>query len=193
MVLTLQKSITERFDGLVLPRVTRPSKLIPGWGLDSSVESKRRIAICVPQGSGRYQALLDSLLSIQGTDFSFLPPRDLKSGLKREGFPLLSLVGRKAIQEFELLVYLVLDPLDLVFVPAHLASSGIPVLRDERKQQDPRVAVWSPPDINLLSLKNIVDTFVTGDPESYEKHGEASFEKNSRSPYPVSLPKSPEC
>lgn len=94
-----------------------------------------------------------------------MPWIDMKALMEEEGVPLFSLESRTALCDFEVVGFTLQYEMSYSNILAMLQMGGIPVLREERKRDDPIVVAGGPCAFNPEPLADFIDAFMIGDGE----------------------------
>lgn len=94
-----------------------------------------------------------------------MPWIDMKALMEEEGVPLFSLESRTALCDFEVVGFTLQYEMSYSNILAMLQMGGIPLLREERKRDDPIVVAGGPCAFNPEPLADFIDAFMIGDGE----------------------------
>lgn len=158
---------------LWLPLVRRPARYVGGErGAHSPAPDERlRIVLAFPDlyEVGMCNQGLLFLYEIANRipyvtcERTFLPAPDMAAQMRVRRQPLYSLETGRSVREADLLGMSVPSPLNLAGVPALLGASGIPLLRSERREDDPLIIVGGFAAFNPAPLALFCDGFAIGE------------------------------
>ncbi|MCP4231222.1 MAG: hypothetical protein GY771_13875 [bacterium] len=94
---------------------------------------------------------------------AFLPAPDMAAQLRVRSQPLYSLETGRPVKDADLLGISVPSPVNISGVPALLGASGIPLLREERREDDPIVIAGGYAAYNPAPLVAFCDGFAIGE------------------------------
>ena len=95
----------------------------------------------------------------------FMPWIDMKALMEREQVPLFSTENRRALNEFDVVGFTLQYEMSYTNVLAMLKLGGIPLMREERAQDDPIIVAGGPCAFNPEPLADFIDAFMVGDGE----------------------------
>jgi len=96
---------------------------------------------------------------------AFAPWVDMGQLLQTKGLPLLSLETQSPLRDFDLVGFSLQAELTYINIPYMLDLSRIPILAEDRSENDPLVCAGGPCTANPEPLANFIDFFVLGDGE----------------------------
>lgn len=94
-----------------------------------------------------------------------MPWIDMKELMEREQVPLFSLESRTPLSAFEVVGFTLQYEMSYSNILAMLKLGGIPLLREERRRDDPIVVAGGPCAFNPEPLADFIDAFMIGDGE----------------------------
>ncbi|MGN0747201.1 MAG: TIGR03960 family B12-binding radical SAM protein [Aristaeellaceae bacterium] len=94
-----------------------------------------------------------------------MPWVDMMALMQEESVPLFSLESRHALNEFDVVGFTLQYEMSYSNILAMLRLGGIPLLREERGQDDPIVVAGGPCAFNPEPLADFIDAFMVGDGE----------------------------
>lgn len=94
-----------------------------------------------------------------------MPWIDMKALMEEEQVPLFSLESRTPLKDFEVVGFTLQYEMSYSNILAMLKLGGIPLLREERKRDDPIVVAGGPCAFNPEPLADFIDAFMIGDGE----------------------------
>ena len=94
-----------------------------------------------------------------------MPWVDMMALMQEENVPLFSLESRHALNEFDVVGFTLQYEMSYSNILAMLKLGGIPLLREERGQDDPIVVAGGPCAFNPEPLADFIDAFMVGDGE----------------------------
>ncbi len=94
-----------------------------------------------------------------------MPWIDMKALMEQEQVPLFSLESRTPLCDFEVVGFTLQYEMSYSNILAMLKLGGIPLLREERKRDDPIVVAGGPCAFNPEPLADFIDAFMIGDGE----------------------------
>ncbi len=95
----------------------------------------------------------------------FMPWTDMKALMEQEEVPLFSMESRTALCDFEVVGFTLQYEMSYSNILAMLRLGGIPLIREERKRDDPIVVAGGPCAFNPEPLADFIDAFMIGDGE----------------------------
>lgn len=95
----------------------------------------------------------------------FAPWVDMEEQLKKHNLPLFSLESYKPLHEFEVVAFTLQYEMSFSNILNMLSLGGIPVLSEERGNDDPLVIAGGPCAYNPEPLTDFIDVFVIGEGE----------------------------
>ena len=95
----------------------------------------------------------------------FMPWIDMKALMEQEQVPLFSTENRRALNEFDVVGFTLQYEMSYTNVLAMLKLGGIPLMREERAQDDPIIVAGGPCAFNPEPLADFIDAFMVGDGE----------------------------
>ena len=112
----------------------------------------------------------------------FAPWVDMEEEMRKEGIPLFSLENKEAIKNFDFVGFTLQYEMSYTNIINMLDLAGIPILSEDRGEEDPFVIAGGPCVYNPEPIADIVDFFVIGEGEEVtlevlEKYRE--FKKSS--------------
>jgi len=112
----------------------------------------------------------------------FAPWVDMEEEMRKEGIPLFSLENKEAIKNFDFVGFTLQYEMSYTNIINMLDLAGIPILSEDRREEDPFVIAGGPCAYNPEPIADIVDFFVIGEGEEVlleilEKYRE--FKKSS--------------
>ncbi len=110
-----------------------------------------------------YQVLND--LDYVWCERSFMPWVDMEAILKEKNIPLFALESRDALNAFDILGFTLQYEMSYTNLLAMLDMGKVPLLREERGEQDPFVCAGGPCAVNPEPLADFVDFFIIGEGE----------------------------
>ena len=94
-----------------------------------------------------------------------MPWVDMMALMQEEQVPLFSLESRHALKDFDVVGFTLQYEMSYSNILAMLKLGGIPLLREERGQDDPIVVAGGPCAFNPEPLADFIDAFMVGDGE----------------------------
>ena len=94
-----------------------------------------------------------------------MPWIDMKALMEQEQVPLFSLESRTPLCDFEMVGFTLQYEMSYSNILAMLKLGGIPLLREDRKRDDPIVVAGGPCAFNPEPLADFIDAFMIGDGE----------------------------
>ena len=94
-----------------------------------------------------------------------MPWVDMMALMQEENVPLFSLESRHALHDFDVVGFTLQYEMSYSNILAMLKLGGIPLLREERGQDDPIVVAGGPCAFNPEPLADFIDAFMVGDGE----------------------------
>ena len=94
-----------------------------------------------------------------------MPWIDMKALMEQEQVPLFSLESRTPLCDFEVVGFTLQYEMSYSNILAMLKLGGIPLLREDRKRDDPIVVAGGPCAFNPEPLADFIDAFMIGDGE----------------------------
>ncbi len=94
-----------------------------------------------------------------------MPWIDMKALMEEEQVPLFSLESRTPLKDFEVVGFTLQYEMSYSNILAMLQLGGIPLLREERRRDDPIVVAGGPCAFNPEPLADFIDAFMIGDGE----------------------------
>ena len=94
-----------------------------------------------------------------------MPWVDMMALMQEEDVPLFSLESRHALRDFDVVGFTLQYEMSYSNILAMLKLGGIPLLREERGQDDPIVVAGGPCAFNPEPLADFIDAFMVGDGE----------------------------
>lgn len=95
----------------------------------------------------------------------FAPWVDIAAIFQQEGVPLLSLETKTPLSQFDFIGFSLQAELTYINVPYMLDLAGIPLLAEQRRENDPLICAGGPCTANPEPLADFIDFFVIGDGE----------------------------
>ncbi len=96
----------------------------------------------------------------------FAPAHDMEAIMRKNNIPLFSLETKTPLKEADIIGFTLQYELSYSNVINMLDLSGIPVLKDERRERDPLICAGGPCAYNPEPLSDIIDFFIIGEGES---------------------------
>lgn len=96
---------------------------------------------------------------------AFAPNTDMEAQLRRRGIPFFSLESRTPLREFDAVGFTLQWELTYTNILNMLQMGGIPVLSEERGDNDPIILAGGPCVFNPEPIADFIDAFVVGDGE----------------------------
>ena len=96
----------------------------------------------------------------------YAPAQDLEAALRKEGHPLFSLESRTPLKEFDLIGFSLHSELTYTNLLKILDLGGVPLLGEERGDQDPLVMAGGVTVFNPEPVARFIDLFYLGDGEA---------------------------
>lgn len=97
----------------------------------------------------------------------FMPDLDMVKELKKKEIPLFSLETKTPLKEFDLVAFSLLYELNYTNLLWMLSLGKIPILSEERGEEDPIIGAGGPNTVNPEPLSRFVDFFYIGDGEPF--------------------------
>ena len=94
-----------------------------------------------------------------------MPWIDMKALMEEQGIPLFSLESRTPLNQFDVVGFTLQYEMSYTNVLAMMKLGGIPLLREERSDEDPIVVAGGPCAFNPEPLSDFIDAFMIGDGE----------------------------
>ncbi|MFH1549419.1 MAG: TIGR03960 family B12-binding radical SAM protein [Planctomycetota bacterium] len=95
----------------------------------------------------------------------FAPQDDMEAKMREVGLPLFSLENRRPLRDFDIVGFSLQYEMCYTTVLNMLDLAGIPLLRAERRPEDPLIVAGGPCAFNPEPLADFIDIFVVGDGE----------------------------
>ena len=95
----------------------------------------------------------------------FAPWVDMEEEMRKEGIPLFSLENKEAIKNFDFVGFTLQYEMSYTNIINMLDLSGIPILSEDRTEEDPFVIAGGPCVYNPEPIADIIDFFVIGEGE----------------------------
>lgn len=95
----------------------------------------------------------------------FMPWVDMKELMEQENVPLFSMESRMALNRFDMIGFTLQYEMSYSNILAMMKLGGVPMLREERKIEDPIVVAGGPCAFNPEPLADFIDAFMIGDGE----------------------------
>ena len=138
-----------------------------------SPEGKIRIALCFPETyalgmSNLGYKILYHLFNRQKDVYAercFAPQSDMEEILTASNEPLFTLETKTPLKEFNLIAFSLDYELNITNILNMLSISGIPILSERRKENDPIVMVGGTVAYNPAPIQRFIDVFAVGDGE----------------------------
>ena len=96
---------------------------------------------------------------------AFMPWVDMMDLMKQEKVPLFTLESRSPLSAFDVVGFTLQYEMSYSNILAMLELGGIPLLRENRREQDPIVVAGGPCAFNPEPLADFIDAFMVGDGE----------------------------
>ena len=96
---------------------------------------------------------------------AFMPWVDMMDLMKQEKVPLFTLESRSPLSAFDVVGFTLQYEMSYSNILAMLELGGIPLLRENRREEDPIVVAGGPCAFNPEPLANFIDAFMVGDGE----------------------------
>jgi radical SAM family uncharacterized protein len=167
--------LSQKLEG-ILPLVQSPAQYI-GGEVNSVVKDPSRAAVSFALAfpdtyavgmSHLGMQLLYSILNARddvAAERVFAPWTDMEAKMREAALPLFSLETRRPVKEFDIVGFSLQYEMCCTTVLNMLDLAGIPLLREERRPEDPLVVAGGPCAYNPEPLADFVDIFVVGDGE----------------------------
>lgn len=160
----------------ILSRVQKPARYVGGeWG--SVMKDKKnidlRFAFCFPDTyevgmSHLGMKILYAAMNQQSDmlcERAFMPWVDMIDLMKQEKVPLFTLESRSPLSAFDVVGFTLQYEMSYSNILAMLELGGIPLLRENRREEDPIVVAGGPCAFNPEPLADFIDAFMVGDGE----------------------------
>jgi radical SAM family uncharacterized protein len=95
----------------------------------------------------------------------FAPWPDMENGMRREGIPLFTLENKVPINEFDFVGFTLQYEMSYTNIINMLDLGGIPIISEDRTEEDPFIIAGGPCAYNPEPLWEIMDFFVMGESE----------------------------
>ncbi len=95
----------------------------------------------------------------------YAPAVDMENIMREKNIPLFALESREAITNFDFVAFTLQYELSYTNILNMLDLAGIPILREERKLEDPFILVGGPCAYNAEPLADFVDIVILGEGE----------------------------
>lgn len=96
---------------------------------------------------------------------AFMPWVDMMDLMKQEKVPLFTLESRSPLSAFDVVGFTLQYEMSYSNILAMLELGGIPLLRENRREEDPIVVAGGPCAFNPEPLADFIDAFMVGDGE----------------------------
>ena len=96
---------------------------------------------------------------------AFMPWVDMMELMKQENVPLFTLESRSPLSAFDVVGFTLQYEMSYSNILAMLELGGIPLLRENRREEDPIVVAGGPCAFNPEPLADFIDAFMVGDGE----------------------------
>lgn len=96
---------------------------------------------------------------------AFMPWVDMMDLMKQEKVPLFTLESRSPLSAFDVVGFTLQYEMSYSNILAMLELGGIPLLRENRREEDPIVVAGGPCAFNPEPLADLIDAFMVGDGE----------------------------
>ena len=96
---------------------------------------------------------------------AFMPWVDMMDLMKQENVPLFTLESRSPLSAFDVVGFTLQYEMSYSNILAMLEFGGIPLLRENRREEDPIVVAGGPCAFNPEPLADFIDAFMVGDGE----------------------------
>lgn len=96
---------------------------------------------------------------------AFMPRVDMIDLMKQENVPLFTLESRSPLSAFDVVGFTLQYEMSYSNILAMLELGGIPLLRENRREEDPIVVAGGPCAFNPEPLADFIDAFMVGDGE----------------------------
>mgnify|MGYP002559864027 CR=1 FL=1 len=96
---------------------------------------------------------------------AFMPWVDMMDLMKQENVPLFTLESRSSLSAFDVVGFTLQYEMSYSNILAMLELGGIPLLRENRREEDPIVVAGGPCAFNPEPLADFIDAFMVGDGE----------------------------
>ena len=113
---------------------------------------------------------------------AFMPWVDMMDLMKQENVPLFTLESRSPLSAFDVVGFTLQYEMSYSNILAMLELGGIPLLRENRREEDPIVVAGGPCAFNPEPLADFIDAFMVGDGE--EQILDRSARKGLEGDYP---------
>ncbi len=97
----------------------------------------------------------------------FAPAPDLEAELRKAGMPLFSLETRRPVSAFDIIGFSIGFELTLTNVFTILETGGVPILREQRREEDPIVIAGGPAITNPAPFGPFIDCLFMGEAEGW--------------------------
>lgn len=158
----------------LLARVEKPSRYINHeWGTLSSPNADYRACLIYPDVyevglPNQGLAILYSILNKQegiSCERAYLPWIDMADAMREAGVPLLSLEGAAPLASFDVVGFHIPHEMACTNYPEALDLAGIPLLAEERSEDDPIVIAGGPSVYNPEPVAAFFDAILIGEGE----------------------------
>ncbi len=158
----------------LLARVEKPSRYINHeWGTLSSPNADYRACLIYPDVyevglPNQGLAILYSILNKQegiSCERAYLPWIDMADAMREAGVPLLSLEGAAPLASFDVVGFHIPHEMACTNYPEALDLAGIPLLSEERGEDDPIVIAGGPSVYNPEPVAAFFDAILIGEGE----------------------------
>ncbi len=158
----------------LLARVEKPSRYINHeWGTLSSLNADYRACLIYPDVyevglPNQGLAILYSILNKQegiSCERAYLPWIDMADAMREAGVPLLSLEGAAPLASFDVVGFHIPHEMACTNYPEALDLAGIPLLAEERGEDDPIVIAGGPSVYNPEPVAAFFDAILIGEGE----------------------------
>ena len=160
----------------ILPLVRKPAQYTGGERnavVSDTYQAGLRIALVFPDmyeiGMSHLglKVLYHILANIPGVAVErvFAPMPDMERQLRSRNLPLFSLENRLPLSDFHLVGFTLQSELNYTNVLNMLDLAGIPVNREERKENDPIIIAGGPCTANPEPMSDFIDLFLVGEGE----------------------------
>ena len=95
----------------------------------------------------------------------FAPWPDMEEKMREHGLPLFTLESRRAVRDFDIVAFTLQYEMSFSNILNMLDLSGIPLMSDQRNEEQPLIIAGGPCAFNPEPLADIVDLFVIGEGE----------------------------
>ncbi len=158
----------------ILKRVEKPSRYTGGeYGERDLKPSSLNYCICFPDV---YEVAMSNLSirivsevinRVDGAvcDHCFAPWRDFGEELRKADIPLYSLGMKMPLKDFDMIGFTLQYEMSYTTILYMLDLAKIPLLREERGENDPIIQAGGPCAVNPEPLADFIDIFVIGDGE----------------------------